>query len=334
MKALVHADHAGFEGLSYREMADIQPRAGEVRVKLKTAGLNHRDLFVLNRHTPSDPPLIIGSDGAGVIDAIGEGVGNVQIGEEVMINPSLGWQEISAAPPQGFEILGLPDHGTFAEYIVISADNVVPKPSYLTWEEAGVVSLAALTAYRALFTRGRLQPGMTVLIPGIGSGVATFLLQFAKAVQATVHVTSRSEDKCKRALELGADKAIDSNGNWNTALGGEKADLVIESVGAATFHKSLDQLRPGGTIVTFGASAGDEIQIDIRKFFYGQYNLLGTTMGSGEEYKKMLQLMQTHQIRPILDQMYPLHQFEQAFKRMKEANQFGKIGFFIEGIEL
>jgi zinc-binding alcohol dehydrogenase/oxidoreductase len=330
MKALVHADKIGFDGLVYREMEEILPRAGEVRVKLKAAGLNHRDLFVLDRHKPSDPPLIIGSDGAGVIDAVGEGVTNVQVGDEVVINPSLGWKEKSDAPPQGFEILGLPNHGTFAEHVVVPADNVEPKPQYLTWEEAGVLSLAALTAYRALFTRGRLQAGQTVLIPGIGSGVATFLLQFAKAAKATVYVTSRSEEKCKRALELGADKAIDSNKDWNESLGGKKVDLVIESVGAATFNKSLDQLRPGGTVVTFGASAGDDIQINIRKFFYGQYNLLGSTMGSAEEYKEMLQFIQTHQIKPVLDQMYSLNQFEKAFKRMEEATQFGKIGFSIE----
>ncbi|BCJ86695.1 zinc-binding dehydrogenase [Effusibacillus dendaii] len=331
MKALVHTEKTGFDGLSYREMPDILPKAGEVRVKLKTAGLNHRDLFVLNRHKPTDPPLIIGSDGAGVIDAVGEGVQNVQVGDEVVINPGIGWKEKSDAPPEGFEILGLPDHGTFAEQVVVPADNVVQKPQYLDWEEAGVFSLAALTAYRALFTRGRLRAGMTVLIPGIGSGVATFLLQFAKAAKATVYVTSRSQEKCKRALELGADKAIDSNEDWNQALGGEKVDLVIESIGAATFNKSLDQLRPGGTVVTFGASAGDDIQINIRKFFYGQYNLLGSTMGSAEEYKEMLQFMEAHQIKPVLDQMYPLNQFKQAFNRMEEAAQFGKVGFFMGG---
>jgi zinc-binding alcohol dehydrogenase/oxidoreductase len=330
MKALVHAGKAGFDGLSYREMEERQPGFGEVRVRLKTAGLNHRDLFTLDRHKPSDPPLIIGSDGAGIIDAVGEGVQNIQVGDEVVINPGLGWKEKSDAPPKGFEILGLPDHGTFAEYIVVPADNVEPKPQYLTWEEAGVLSLAALTAYRALFTRGRLKAGQKVLIPGIGSGVATFLLQFAKAVEATVYVTSRSEEKGKRALELGADKAIDSNKDWNELLGGEKVDLVIESVGAATFNKSLNQLRPGGTLVTFGASAGDDIQINIRNFFYGQYNLLGSTMGSAEEYKEMLQFIETHQIKPVVDRMYRLDQFKEAFNRMNEAVQFGKIGFTIE----
>jgi zinc-binding alcohol dehydrogenase/oxidoreductase len=329
MKAIVHEGKTGVAGLSYREMEDLQPKPGEVRVKLKAVGLNHRDLFVLKRHQPTDPPLIIGSDGAGVISAIGEGVTNVQVGDEVMINPGLGWKENSDAPPKGFEIVGLPYHGTFAEQVIVPVDNVVPKPEYLTWEEAGVLSLAALTAYRALFTRGRIKAGMKILIPGIGSGVATFLLQFSKAVGATVYVTSRSKDKCEKALELGADQAVDSNEDWNKALNGEKMDLVIECVGAATFNKSLNQLRPGGTIVTFGASAGDEVQINIREFFYGQYNLLGSTMGSQEEYKEMIQFIETHKIKPVLDQVYSLNEFQEAFNRMEAAEQLGKIGFRI-----
>lgn len=329
MKAIVHAEKTGFSGLSYSKVAELQPNAGEVRVKLKTAGLNHRDLFVLERHKPDESPLIIGSDGAGMIDAVGKGVSGVQVGDEVIINPGLGWKEKSDAPPQGFQILGHPNHGTFAEQVVVPAGNVVLKPVYLTWEEAGVLSLAALTAYRALFTRGQIRSGMKVLIPGIGSGVATFLLQFAKVEGATVYVTSRSKEKCMRALELGADKALDSNEDWEKALHGEKVDLVIESVGAATFNKSLQQLRPGGTVVTFGASAGDVVQLNLREFFYGQWNLMGTTMGSAEEYKDMIQFITTHQIKPVLDHMYSLDQYEQAFNRMDSAEQLGKIGFLI-----
>ncbi|KAB7705320.1 zinc-binding dehydrogenase [Bacillus aerolatus] len=329
MKAVVHAEIPGLEGLTYGEIEERQPGEGEVSIRLKTAGLNHRDLFVLHRHKPTDPPLIIGSDGAGIVEAVGTGVEGVQVGDEVIINPGLGWQKNSDAPPAGFEIVGLPDHGTFAEKIVVPAENTAPKPAYLTWEEAGVLSLAALTAYRALFTRGKVESGMKVLIPGIGSGVATFLLQFAKAAGATVYVTSRSKEKGEKALEFGADKAIDSNEDWKEALGGEKMDLVIECVGAATFNKALEQLRPGGTIVTFGASAGDDVQINLRTFFYGQFNFLGSTMGSAEEYSDMLKFIETHQIKPVMDEVYPLSEFGEAFKRIEEAAQLGKIGFSI-----
>ena len=330
MKAIVHEGKSGIAGLSLREMEVGQPGPGEVRVKLKTAGINHRDLFVLHRHKPTEPPLIIGSDGAGIIDAVGDDVKGVNVGDEVIINPGLGWKEKSDAPPEGFEIVGLPDHGTFADYIVIPAENAVPRPQHLIWEEAGVFGLAALTGYRALFTRGNITPGKTVLLPGVGSGVITFILKFAKTAGATVYVTSRSEEKLQRALELGADKAINSDGDWNEQLNGEKVDLVIESVGAATFNKSLGQLRPGGTIVTFGASAGDEVNIDLRSFFYGQFNMLGTTMGSAEEFKEMIKFVEKHKIKPEIEAIFPLSRYEIAFNRLEEAEQFGKIGFLID----
>jgi zinc-binding alcohol dehydrogenase/oxidoreductase len=329
MKALIHQKQKGLEGLHLSEMEELTPQAGEVRIKLKTAGLNHRDLFVLQRHQPEDPPLVIGSDGAGIVDAVGENVTSVQVGDEVIINPGTGWRNTSDAPPKGFEILGLPFHGTFAEKIVIPEENALPKPSHLSWEEAGVLSLAALTAYRVLFTRAKVKENQKVLIPGIGSGVATFLLQFAKAAGAEVYVTSRSKEKGDAALKHGAVKAIDSNENWNDQLENQKMDLVIESVGAATFNQSLDQLRTGGTIVAFGASAGDEVKLDLRKFFYGQFNFLGSTMGSGEEYREMLQFIEEHNIKPIVDKVYELSQYKDAFDRMENASQFGKIGFKI-----
>ncbi|URM32429.1 zinc-binding dehydrogenase [Cytobacillus firmus] len=329
MKAVIHVGKAGLAGLSYGEIEKPEPGAGEVRVKVKTAGLNHRDLFVPNRHKPEDPALVIGSDGAGIIDAVGAGVADMKPGDEVIINPGLGWKEKSEAPPAGFEIVGLPFHGTFAEYIIIPAENTAPKPGYLTWEEAGVLSLAALTAYRALFTRGKLQAGMKVFIPGIGGGVATFLMQFAKAAGATVYVASRSEEKCRKALELGADKALNSSEDWTEALGGAKVDLVIESVGPATFNKSLEILRNGGTIVTFGSSTGDVLELNLRSLFYAQQNLLGSTMGSAEEYHEMLQFIEKHQIRPVLDQAFHLEQYEQAFEKIANAEQWGKIAFTI-----
>ncbi|WP_026690145.1 zinc-binding dehydrogenase [Alteribacter aurantiacus] len=330
MRAVIHKDKKGYNGLTFVEdFREPTPKEGEVKVKLKTAGLNHRDLFVLDRHNPDDPPFVIGSDGAGTVEQVGVGVTDFLPGEEVMINPGLYWERLSDAPPEGFEVLGFPNNGTFADYVIIPASAVVPKPDYLSWEEAGVFSLAALTAYRALFTRGKLKEGMNVFIPGIGSGVATFLLQFAKAQGANVYVSSRSEEKRRRAVELGAVQAVDSEGDWSQEFGRAKMDLVIECVGAATFNKSLDTLRKGGTIVTFGSSTGDEIEIDLRKFFYGQFNMLGSTMGSGEEFSAMLDFIQTHRIKPIMDRVYPLHKYQDAFDRLQEANQFGKIAFTI-----
>ncbi|WP_349409732.1 zinc-binding dehydrogenase [Pseudalkalibacillus sp. SCS-8] len=328
MKALIHTSPKGKEGLKLQTVDSPNVNGGEVKVQLKTAGLNHRDLFVLHRHE-NEPPFVVGSDGAGVIIEVGEGVQNVKVGDEVIINPGLNWPEKSAAPPEGFDILGFPSNGTFAEEVVVSANQVEPKPEHLDWIEAGVLPLAALTAYRALFTRGNLQEGQHVLLPGVGSGVITFILQYAKAAGAKVTVTSRSEEKRKAALELGADHAIDSDGDWEEAMNGEKVDLVIESVGAATFQKSLGAVKKGGTIVTFGASAGDEVSINIRQFFYGQYNLLGTTMGSHEEFREMLAFIRKYEIKPVIDQTFTLEDAHEAFNRMEEAKQFGKIAFTI-----
>jgi zinc-binding alcohol dehydrogenase/oxidoreductase len=330
MKALVHEGSTGVNGLSIHQMQNPQPKAREVIVKLRAAGLNHRDLFILDRHKSTEPPLIIGSDGAGVIEAVGTEVQNVRVGDEVIINPGIGWKENTDAPPEGFSILGHPLHGTFAEKVAVPAVNVAPKPEHLSWEEAGVLSLSALTAYRAMFTKGKVQSGMKVLIPGIGSGVATFLLQFAKAAGAIVYVTSRSAEKCRKAIELGADKAIDSNEDWDQLLSGEKVDLVIDSVGAATINKSLHQVTQGGTVVTFGASAGDVAQINLRDFFYGQLSLLGSTMGSNEEFLEMVKFINVHGIKPIVDRVYSLDDFKEAFSRIESSEQLGKIGFVID----
>lgn len=287
--------------------------------------MNHRDLFIPFRHGEDEPAVILGSDGAGVVEEVGEEVTNVNVGDEVMIIPSLGWEKNSPAPPKGFEIVGFPYHGTFAETIVIPAVNAVSKPPALTWEEAGVLPLAALTGYRALFTRGNIQAGQHLLLPGIGSGVATFILQMAKAAGAKVTVTSRSENKREQALKLGADAAIDSNDDWDEQMNGEKADIVIDSVGQATFDKSLHQLKLGGTIVVFGASAGDEIKLDLRSFFYGQYNFLGSTMGSNEEFYDMLAFIEKHKINPVVDKVFPLREALAALHHLDSAEQFGKI---------
>lgn len=330
MKAFVHEGKQGIAGTYLRNHEEVEPKENEVSVRMKFAGVNHRDLFVLHRHAVTGPPLVIGSDGAGVIDRVGTTVTEFKVGDEVIINPSLGWLQKSDAPPDDFEILGLPDDGTFAEKVIVSSNNIERKPEYLSWEEAGVLPLAALTAYRALFTQAELKPTDTVLLPGIGGGAVTFLLLFAKAIGARVIVTSRSQYKCQKALELGADRAIDTNSDWNVHLKEEKIDLVIETVGAVTFNKSLRQLRKGGKIVTFGASAGDEVQMNLRDFFYGQYKMFGTTMGSREEFRQMLQFIQLHQIKPVIDRVFLLSETKEALNRLMEAEQFGKIAIKIE----
>lgn len=325
MKAYVYE----FGQLTLKDMPVAQVGKDDVLVSLKVAGLNRRDLYIPNRMGDKEEALILGSDGAGVIEAIGENVKHLSIGDEVIINPSLRWNENSDAPPKEFDILGMPDHGTIAEKIVINKHQVEQKPAYLSWEEAGVLALAAMTGYRALFTKGRVQKGDTVLIPGAGSGVATYMIQFAKAAGARVIVTSRNDEKRKQAKAIGADLAIDTASDWEATLKNEIIDLVIDSVGRATFNRSLQVLKQGGRMVVFGATTEDTVNLNIRDFFYGQYQLFGSTMGSREELKALLQFMEVHKIHPVVGQTFSLDEVANAFGFLEENKQFGKIAIHL-----
>lgn len=308
-----------------KDMDVAAPQGKEVVVNLKAAGLNRRDLYISNRLGKEAAALIIGSDGAGIIEAVGSEVEQVNVGDEVIINPALRWETKSVAPPASFDILGMPDHGTIAEKIVISQDQVEPKPEDLSWEEASVLALAGLTGYRALVTKGEVTEGQTVFIPGAGSGVATYMIQFAKAKGAKVIVSSRSKEKQEAALQLGADRAIDTEADWDKELQDETIDLVIDSVGEATFNRSLQILKKGGRMVIFGATAGDKAELDLRAFFYGQYQLLGSTMGSREELQEMLAFALEHNIRPVLGKVFSLDEVNDAFAMLEENVQFGKL---------
>ncbi len=307
------------------DMAEPKAKSDEVVVALKASGINRRDLGLIKRYGDNSDALIVGSDGAGIVESVGENVTDFAYGDEVIINPALRWYTNSEAPPAEFDILGMPDHGTFAEKIAISAEQLEKKPAHLSWEEAGSLALPALTGYRALFTKGQLKKGDTLFIPGAGSGVATFLIQFAKNSGARVIVTSRSEEKRQYAKEIGADLAIATDSDWEKELEGETIDLVIDSVGAATFNRSLDVLKKGGRIVVFGATTEDTVELNLRTFFYGQYQLIGSTMGSREELREMLAHMESHNMNPVVDKIYPLDQAREAFDYLASGNQFGKV---------
>ncbi|TRM12218.1 zinc-binding dehydrogenase [Lentibacillus cibarius] len=325
MKAFVHENGE----LKHKEMDKPFADYGQVTIKLKAAGLNRRDCAIPGRRGDKAEALILGSDGAGVIASVGGGVTDFSVGDEVIINPALGWYDNSDAPPEQFEILGMPDHGTFAEYIALSAEHVEKKPDYLSWDEAGVLALSGLTGYRALFTRGKLHANETVFIPGAGSGVATFLIQFAKKAGARVIVSSRSDEKRRQAEKLGADRAIDTNSSWPEKLKDETIDLVIDSVGRATFNRSLEVLKKGGRFVTFGATTEDTIELNLRAFFYGQYKLIGSTMGSREELRAMLSYVEKQQIHPVVDRTFPFSETGEAMNYLQDTKQFGKIALKI-----
>lgn len=324
MKSLVHKSKTGMEGLQIIDVKSPEVKNNEVKISIKYVGLNHRDLFSIEKHEDLNQTLYMGGDAAGVIKELGENVTSFKIGDKVMINPGLGWSKESPAQPDSFEVIGNTRIGAFAEEITYPAENVVKIPSYLSLEEAGAFSLAALTSYRALVTRGQVEKGMKVLIPGIGGGVANFVLRFAKAAGASVYVTSRSESKLEEAKSSGADKTVLNDKDWKEELG-EKVDLVIESVGAATFNKSLDTLKPGGTIVMFGSSTGNHVDFDLRSFFVHQFNLKGSTMGSQEEFEDMIKFSEKHSVRPLIDKVFDFNDFQKAFDRLKESKQTGKI---------
>ncbi|KAA0957291.1 zinc-binding dehydrogenase [Planococcus sp. ANT_H30] len=308
-----------------KDMPEPLAKSEEVVVSLKAAGINRRDLGLIKRYGDNPEAMIVGSDGAGIVESVGEDVIDFAAGDEVIINPALRWYTNSEGPPVEFDILGMPDHGTFAEKITVSAEQLEKKPHYLSWEEAGSLALPALTGYRALFTKGQVKKGETLFIPGAGSGVATFLVQFAKNIGARVIVTSRSEEKRQHAQKIGADRTIATDSDWVEEMADETIDLVIDSVGGATFNRSLDILKKGGRIVIFGATTEDTVDFNLRQFFYGQYQLFGSTMGSREELRDMLDHMESYNMRPVVDKTYSLDQAQEAFDYLASGNQFGKV---------
>lgn len=328
MKAITHEGSGGHERLKFTDAADRRPDPNEIKVRLKSAGLNHRDLFVMQDRPQPDLSWIPGSDGAGTIEEIGPEVEGFSVGKEVVIHPTLGWKR-SADLPKVPEILGGPTDGTFAEFVTIPAENVFPKPTFLSWAEAGVLPLSALTAYRALFSQGKLQAGEHLLIPGIGGGVATYALMMAKAIGASVTVTSRSKEKLRKAIELEADYGMDSGADWAADPNMHKADLILDSIGGAVFPRFFPLLNPGGRIVSLGASTEAQIELSLRELFFSQFSLIGTSMGSREEFLEMLHFIETHRIRPVVDSVYPLSDTAKAFDRLTSGEQFGNVSISI-----
>lgn len=302
---------------------------GQVRVKLRAAALNHRDVWIQQGLYPGiQLPVTPGSDGAGVVTEAGSGVEAAWVGREVILNPALEWGDDPRAQGARFRILGLPDAGTFAEEIVISAAQLAPKPAHLSWEEAAALPLAGLTAWRALFTRARLQAGERVLVTGTGGGAALFALQFAVAAGAQVWVTSGSPEKIARAEQLGARGGANyRETDWAERLAARAGafDVIVDSAGGDGFGKLIDLAAPGARVVFFGATAGNPKLFEMRKCFFRQINVLGSTMGSPVDFAGMTQLVAAQKIRPIVDSTYALADAESAFRRMAEGAQFGKI---------
>ena len=332
MKAVRLHEIEGPESLVYEDVPEPEPGPGEIVVRLHNAALNRRDVFVTRGQYPGARPdalpITLGSDGSGEVVARGDGANGPSEGTEVVINPALYWGENPSVPGKGYRILGLPDEGTFAQFVKAPADHVFPKPSHLSHEEAAAIPLAALTAYRALVTRGGISEGETVVVPGIGSGVATFVVQMAAALGARVFVTSGTDEKIERAKELGAEGGVNYNSeDWSKELKGMtgSVDLSVDHVGGEAFDALVSLAAPGGRIVTFGATAGPKVSVVMPRIFLKHLTVLGTAMGTPEEFGAMLELYAERGLRPVIDERFPLEETAAAMRHMEEGSGIGKI---------
>lgn len=316
---------------SYRldEVDPPEPGLGEVRVSLKIAALNHLDLWVSRgMPKPHHFPHIAGGDGAGVIDAVGDGVTSVAVGDEVTINPSLSCGQCAACLAgdivfcRSFGILGEHRSGTLAEQVVVPARNVVPKPQ-VEWEVAGSYGLAFGTAYRML-RRARLAAGETLLVVGIGGGVAAAAFQIGQAMGADVMVTSRSEEKRAWALDNGAVAAADSAGAFSKELP-QRADVVVESVGPATFDQSIRSTRAGGRIAVCGSTSGTKVELTVPVLFFKQLEILGSTMFTHEEFRQVTALVDAGKVQPQVDRTFDFDELPAALARLDAGEQLGKV---------
>jgi len=307
--------------------------ADEVKVKIITAAMNHRDEWCRQGLYPGlKGGVVLGSDGAGIVVEIGSNVNPEWLGKEVIINPGIGWGDSEKAQSKDYKILGMPDNGTFAEFVHVNFKNIHPKPNHLSWEEAAALPLAGLTAFRAVVIRGNISPSENVLVTGFGGGVAQFAAQVAIDFGANVFVSSSMPYKIHKAKQLGAKGGfIYSEENWiEEALKSTGGfDLIIDSAMGDTLSDLIKVAKPGGRIVLYGATKGNPTALDARKVFWNQIDIKGSTMGSDNDFSQMLSWVNSKQIVPLVDKVFGLEDYLQAFDRMKDGKQLGKIVFKI-----
>jgi len=340
MKALVLTDKK--TPLVLKEVSDPTAGPGEAIVRMHAAALNHRDVWIqLGQYAGLRFPIIPGSDGAGVVETLGPVLGGSGAGggaggasenwkgKEVIIDPAINWgTQPGYQDPKDFRILGLPDDGTLATFVRVPVVNLVEKPAHLSWEEAAALPLAGVTAFRATMVRGQVRAGEKVLITGIGGGVALFALQYALAAGAQVWVTSGSNDKLNRALALGAVGGANYKASsWAESLRSQAGafDVTIDGAAGDGVNDLLDLAAPGGRVVFYGATRGNPSSVVARRIFWKQLNVLGSTMGSPEDFQSMVAWVNRHKIRPVVDKVFPFSEGEAAFRHMENGQQFGKI---------
>ena len=340
MQGLTISAHGGLDQLEKRDDLPLpELRAPtDVRVRVQAAALNRLDLFVVGGlpGVTISPPWILGADGTGIVDAIGPEVRDIDAGARVVLNPGIsdrtceycrdGEQPLCTR----FGILGEHHPGTLAEYVVVPAANVRSVPASVAVPDAAAFTLATLTAWRMVVTRAAVRPGEDVLIWGIGGGVAVAALQIAKLVGARVWAVSSSNEKLERARTLGADETI----NYTTSDAAKVirdrtkkrgVDVVIDNVGVATWKQSLLALGRRGRLVTCGATSGPHVETDVRRLFWNQWTIMGSTMGNDAEFDAIIRELHAGRLLPCVDSVFPLAEGRRAFERLASREQFGKV---------
>lgn len=340
MRALTISSHGGLDQIEFRDDVPVPELRGpdDVRIRVRAAALNHLDLFVIGGlpGLTITPPFPLGSDCCGVVESVGANVSAPRVGDFVVVNPgtSCGACEYCLDGEQPlcprYRILGEHVPGTMAEYVVVPARNAHPIPADVPVEQAAAFPLATLTAWRMIVTRAAVKPGEDVLIWGIGGGVALAALQICRNLGARVWVVSSSDEKLRRAAELGADVLL----NRNTVdvpkaireqTGKRGMDVVIDSVGEATWKQSLLALGRRGRLVTCGGTSGPMVETDVRRLFWNQWSLLGSTMGNEVEFAAIVAELHAGRLRPVVDSVFPLEEGRKAFERLERGDQFGKV---------
>jgi NADPH:quinone reductase-like Zn-dependent oxidoreductase len=343
VRGLTISAHGGLDQIEYRtDLPKPEPKRGEIRVRVKAAALNHLDLFVVGGMPGVKiiPPWILGADATGIVDAIGDLSGTsdnqLRIGDTVIVNPGLSDHtcEFCMAGEQSacvnFKLLGEHASGTLAEYIVIPAHNARSIPKDKPVEQAAAFTLATLTAWRMVVTRARVKKTDNVLIWGIGGGVALAALEIVRMIGATAWVTSHSDEKLVLARGLGAENML----NYTTTDVGKEirartnkrgVDVVFDTVGETTWTQSLVALGRRGRLVTCGATSGPIVQMDVRRLFWNQWDIMGSTMGNDSEFDAVTSEFRAGHLTPLVDSVFDISQGRQAFERLASGQQFGKI---------
>ena len=318
------------ENLPVEETPVPEINDDEVLINVKSASVNHRDVWITKGfYSKIELPVIPGSDCAGIIHSAGKNVKEFKDGDEVTVNPAMNWGESDDFQGSDFKILGMPDNGTFAEYVKVNKSQVFLKPSHLSMEEASALPLTGITAYNALFKKAKCTAGDTVLITGIGGGVATSALVFAVSAGAKVYVTSGSDEKINKAVSLGAAGGVNYNKEgWDKELeelSDKKISIAIDGTGSDIFLKCIEIVRYGGRIVSYGATKGNPNFFPMARLFWKQLKIYGTTMGTPEDFTGMIKYVNEKKVVPVIDQIFSLENISDALRRMSNGDQIGKI---------